>query len=135
MKRQRGAFHRETANRLCREYDVICPEDLMLKGMKSLWGRKVSDLGFGNFVQVLRTQARKHGTHLVFVDRFYPSTKTCSSCGDVTGTITLRDRRWECPQCGVTHDRDLNAAINLLRVGASTPGLGDVRPAMPAVAV
>lgn len=135
VKHRRDAFHWETANRLCGEYDVLCLEDLSLKGMQSLWGRKVSDLGFGNFVRVLETQARKHGTRLVFVDRFYPSTKTCSFCREVNGKVTLRDRRWECPVCGTIHDRDLNAAVNLLRVGISTLGLGDVRPAEPAVAV
>ena len=88
--------------------------------MKSLWGRKVSDLGFADFVAKLKYIAAKKGIKIVYIDKWYPSSKTCSVCGVVNETLNLRDRTWQCSDCGATHDRDRNAAINIYRVGAST---------------
>jgi transposase len=67
------------------------------------------------------------------IDRFYPSSKSCSDCGEINHRLTLADRRWVCAGCGSVHDRDDNAAKNIQRVGASTLGLGDVRPSLAAV--
>ncbi len=117
---QREDFHWKLAHLLTDAYDEIRLEDLNLQGMKSLWGRKVSDLGFADFVAKLKYIASKKGVKLVFIDKWYPSSKTCSACGAVNETLNLRDRSWECQDCGTTHDRDRNAAMNIYRVGAST---------------
>lgn len=107
---------------LCRRYDTICIEDLNLRGMTRLWGRKVNDLAFGLFVQKLEHIASKYGTKVVKVDRFYPSSKTCSVCQYVNERLSLRDRSWTCPSCGTSHDRDLNASVNILRQGIALSG-------------
>ena len=113
-------FHWKLAHRLTDEYDEIRLEDLNLAGMKALWGRKVSDLAFGEFVQKLVYTAAKKDVKITFIDRWYPSSKTCSACGAVNETLNLRDRTWQCPNCHTQLDRDRNAAVNIYRVGAST---------------
>jgi putative transposase len=112
----RDDFQWKLATDLVKKYEVICLETLHLKNMVKLWGRKISDLAFGNFIIKLKWEATKHGSTLVFVDRFYPSSKTCSSCGHLH-TLSLRDRKWNCPECGADHDRDFNAAINIHKEG------------------
>ena len=107
---------------LCSKYDTICIEDLSLLGMTRLWGRKVNDLAFGLFVRKLEHVASKYGTKVVKVDRFYPSSKTCSVCQYVNEHLSLRDRRWTCPSCGTNLDRDLNASVNILRQGIASSG-------------
>ena len=120
IERQREDFHWKLAHQLTDEYDEIRLEDLNLKGMKALWGRKVSDLGFADFVKKLVYVAQKKGVKITFIDKWYPSSKTCSVCGAVNEALNLRDRNWRCNDCGTVHDRDRNAAINIFRVGAST---------------
>ena len=123
----RQAFHWEKARELCQTYDAISLETLNLGGMKALWGRKVSDLGFASFVDILHHVASKLGTVLTHIDRWYPSTKECSDCHHVNHHITLRDRVWTCVSCGVTHDREINAATNIDREGAFSRGVHLVR--------
>ena len=108
------------------QFDVLYFETLNLKGMQRLWGRKVSDLGFRTFLIILEWVAEKKGKAVVYVDRWFPSSKTCHCCGHVLEKLDLSVRRWQCPSCGSEHDRDENAAINIKRVGASTCGLGEV---------
>ena len=117
---QREDFHWKLAHQLTDEYDEIRLEDLNLQGMKSLWGRKVSDLGFADFVKKLVYIASKKGVKITLIDKWYPSSKTCSVCGAVNEALNLRDRTWQCPSCHTQLDRDRNAAINIFRVGAST---------------
>lgn len=124
---QRKDFHFKLARELANRYNAIAIEDLNLTGMKALWGRKVSDLGFASFVQILEHQATKIGCSIIKTDRWFPSSKTCSVCGCINESLSLRDRIWTCC-CGTTHDRDLNAAVNIQRAGASALGLGDVSP-------
>jgi putative transposase len=131
----RHAFHWELAHNLCATYDTIRLETLNLQGMKALWGRKVSDLGFGTFVQTLHHVAAKTGTVVQHIFRWFPSTKLCSACRLVNPHITLRDRVWTCVFCGVTHDRERNAATNINEEGASSSGEGCVRPTLSATAV
>ena len=123
----RQAFHWQLAHDLCTQYDIIRLETLNLQGMKALWGRKVSDLGFATFVAHLHHVAAKTGTVVQHVDPWFPSTKRCHVCGHVNDAITLRDRVWTCPQCETTHHRDLNAAINIEQEGASSCGGSPVR--------
>ncbi len=118
----RQAFHWALAHDLCRQYDIIRLETLNLSGMKALWGRKVSDLGFASFVDILHHVAAKTGVLVQHVGRWFPSTKLCAACGHVNEPITLRDRVWTCVACKKTHRRDLNAAINLDQEGASSCG-------------
>ncbi len=109
---QRRDFFFKLANDLCRKYDIIGIEDLSLKGMQALWGRKESDLAYGEFVQILEYVAASADKKVVKIDRWAPSTKTCSECG-CRVELSLKDRTWICPHCGAVHDRDVNAAINI----------------------
>ena len=117
---QRQDFHWKLAHDLTDKYDWISLETLNLKGMKSLWGRKVSDLGFSDFVQKLKHIAQKKDGEIRFIDKWYPSSKTCHVCSAVNQDLNLRDRTWQCPNCHTRLDRDRNAAVNIHRVGAST---------------
>ena len=128
VERQREDFHWKLAHSLTDEYDEIRLEDLNLQGMKALWGRKVSDLGFADFVKKLVYIAKRKGVKIKFIDKWYPSSKICSTCGVVNEALNLRDRTWQCSDCGAVHGRDRNAAINIFRVGASTHEGEDVRP-------
>ena len=118
----RQAFHWSLAHQLCAQYDGIVLETLNLQGMKALWGRKVSGLGFGTFVEILHHVAAKTGTVVQHIDPWFPSTKLCSVCGHLNTRITLRDRVWTCPACGTVHRRDYNASVNIFREGASSLG-------------
>ena len=123
MDNQRKDFHFKTARRLCEEYAVICLEDLNIKGMARRWGRKVHSLGFYNFVQILNYEALKLGTQIIFVDRYFPSSQLCSVCGYKNKAVKdLKIREWECPNCHTLHNRDKNAAKNILMAGASAIG-------------
>lgn len=128
LANQRRDFHFKLANRMTDKYDVMVFETLNMNGMKRLWGRKVGDLGFASFLSILKYLAAVKGKQVVFIDRFEPSSKTCSVCGYVNHELELSMRSWLCPECSTHHDRDRNASYNILRVGASTLGLGDVRP-------
>ena len=99
----------------CRRFDTIVTETLNLDGMKRLWGRKVSDLAFYQFVEILKYKCIKHKRLLKQVGRWTPTTKPCSDCGYKNENLSLSDRQWTCPECGSHHDRDVNAAINILR--------------------
>ena len=88
--------------------------------MQSLWGRQVSDLAFADFVKTLVYIASKKSVKITFINRWYPSSRTCSVCGAVNEALNLRDRTWQCPSCHTQLDRDRNAAMNIYRVGAST---------------
>lgn len=114
---QRKDFHWQLASKLCEKFDTIVVETLNLDGMKRLWGRKVSDLAFYQFFQILRYKCEKHKRQFLQVDQWTATTKPCSDCGFHNENITLKDRQWICPECGSHHDRDINAAINILRAG------------------
>lgn len=119
---RRDDWQWKLAHELCRAYDTLCVEDLQLAGMSRLWGRKMADLAFGSFVQELEHTASKYGCEVRKVDRFYPSSRTCSVCQYVNEHLSLRDRHWTCPECGTHHDRDANAATNILRQGIASSG-------------
>ena len=126
---QRRDFHYKTALKLCCEYGVICLETLNMKGMQRLWGRKINDLGFYSFMQILKYEAFKNGVTIIEIPKYYPSSQICSECGYKNPDVKdLRVRSWKCPECGTEHDRDINAAKNILRVGTSTLRGDNVRP-------
>ena len=105
------------ANQIVSEYAVICIEDLNLEGMKRLWGRKVSDYAYAEFVGILEYVAASSGSAVVKIDRWAPSSKVCHICGGRNDSLSLRDREGICPQCGAQLDRDINAAINIKNLG------------------
>ena len=125
---QRKDFQFNLAKGLCETYDVICLEDLNIKAMQRLWGKKVSDLSHSSFVSILKQQAAKCGVTVFEIPRFYPSSKLCSNCGGVVDDLPLKVRSWTCPTCAAEHDRDFNAAVNILRAGASALGIDIVSP-------
>jgi putative transposase len=95
--------------------------------MQRLWGRKVNDLALGDFIKILEWVAKKKGKQVIYIDPWYPSSKTCSCCGHILEKLELSERRWRCPSCHSVNDRDKNAATNIKRVGSSTLGVEDVR--------
>lgn len=132
---RRSDWFWKLAHDLTDRFDVLCFETLNLKGMQRLWGRKISDLALREFLQILDWVAQKKGKLTVYIDRWSPSSKTCFECGYVLKELDLSVREWRCPSCQSINGRDENAAKNIQAVGASTVGLGDVRRALPAIAV
>ena len=125
VNRRRDWFFK-LAHELTDRYDQLFFEDLAMKGMQAMWGRKVGDIARSEFMGILQYVASTKGKVVHLVNRFYPSSKTCSDCGHVQA-LKLSDRRWVCSCCGVIHDRDHNAALNILREGASSLRVGRVR--------
>ena len=117
ISNQRKDFHWQLASKLCKKFDTIVVETLNLDGMKRLWGRKVSDLSFYQFVEILKSKCQKHKRQLIQIGQWTPTSKPCSDCGYPNENLTLNDRQWTCPECGSHHDRDINAALNILRAG------------------
>jgi putative transposase len=123
ISNRRTDFQWKLAHRLCRENSYIAIENLSMKGMQKRWGRKVSDLGWAEFVQRLVCVAEKYGTEVVQIGRFEASSQVCSECGyRNTETKNLSLREWTCPHCGAHHDRDVNAAINILSIAKGGKG-------------
>ena len=115
---RRKDFHWKLAQHLCSEYALICVEDLSLKGLQRGHGKKMQDYGFGMFLKILQYVAGNMGTTIIQVDRFYPSSQLCSECGEKNpATKDLSVREWRCHKCGAYHDRDTNAAKNILNEG------------------
>ena len=112
----RSDWQWKLAHKLCDEYDTIFIEDLELRGMGRLWGRKVGDLAHGEFTRKLEWIAAKSGKRVMKIDRFYPSSKLCSSCGNKQ-EMALWDRTFHCSSCGTAICRDWNAAINIKQAG------------------
>ncbi|MXY99826.1 transposase [Candidatus Poribacteria bacterium] len=125
---QRTDHHWKLAIELCQKFDIMFFEDLNLRGMKSLFGKHVSDVAFGEFLEKLRHQSGKRLKSVHKIGRWTASTKCCSVCGFETETLTLAIREWQCRSCGTHLDRDHNAAVNILKEGLASFGLGDVRP-------
>ena len=115
VSNQRKDWHWKLATDLCKRFDLIATETLNLRGMKRLWGRKVSDLAFGQFVEILKFKCFKHNREFRQVGQWTATTKPCSDCGHHNKNLSLSDRHWTCPKCGSHHDRDINAAVNILR--------------------
>ncbi|MGP4907236.1 RNA-guided endonuclease InsQ/TnpB family protein, partial [Psychrobacter faecalis] len=114
---RQDSLHQITT-KLVKEFDVIAIEDLNVKGMvkNRRLSRAISDLGFFEFKRQLIYKADEQGKTVKSVGRFYPSSKTCSNCNHILGKdeLTLKMRDWICPVCQVSHNRDLNASINIL---------------------
>lgn len=120
IARQRSAVLHELSDRLTREFQTIVIEDLSVKGMvkNRTLARAIHDAGFGMFRQQLEYKSLARGNQIIVADRFFPSTKTCASCGDIQ-EIKLSQRTYSC-SCGHHMSRDLNAALNLEQYGRHT---------------
>ena len=118
-------FLHDVTNHLIDENQVIVMEDLNVKGMvrNHKLAESISEVNWGEFRRILTYKAAWHGRQLVFIDRFYPSSKRCNHCGYIYKGLTLKDRQWVCPECGSLIDRDYNAALNILEEGERIIGL------------
>ena len=112
------------SNSLIDENQVICMEDLNVKGMvkNHNLAESICEMNFGEFRRMLEYKANWYNRKIVFVDRFYPSSKTCHNCGYINKKLTLKDRQWICPVCGEVIERDYNAAQNILDEGLKIMG-------------
>ena len=119
LTNQKEAYIHSVVNELLTYYDTVFMEDLNVQGMlkNHNLAKAIQEVGFYRFKQILEDKARNNYKELVFVGRFYPSSKTCHKCGYVNKELTLNDREWTCQVCGEHHDRDLNAAMNILMEG------------------
>ena len=120
ISNQRKDFLDKESARIAREYDVVVIEKLNMRSManrKKRYGKTVNDIGFGMFKEMLRYKLSNNLEQLVEADKFYPSSQLCSNCGFKNIAVkNLSVREWDCPQCGSHHDRDINAAINLMKL-------------------
>jgi putative transposase len=126
--RARRDYHHKQALRLVRENQAVHVEDLHITGMvrNRRLARAIHDAGWGQFVRLLEEKAQRYGRTVSKVSRWLPSSKTCSRCGHVMGEMPLKIREWTCPACATTHDRDHNAAKNILAAGRKLAA--EVRP-------
>jgi putative transposase len=126
---RRRDYQHKLSTRIVHENQVICVESLAVKNMvkNHSLAKAIADVGWGEFVRQLEYKATWYGRTLVKIDRWYPSSKTCSSCKHVLDSLTLDRREWVCPECGMLHDRDTNAAMNILAEGLSVAACGGSR--------
>jgi putative transposase len=116
IARRRNWYLHQISTYLVRNYDTICMEDLNIAGMKKILGKSASDAGLATLVAQIKYKCDWYGKTFHQVSRFYPSSKTCSVCGEKS-SFSMEVREWMCAYCWSFHDRDLNAAINILRQG------------------
>ncbi len=127
---RKDMLHKLTT-RLVQENQLIAVEDLAVKNMvqNHCLAQAISDASWGELVRQLEYKCDWYGRTLVKIDRWFPSSKRCSSCGHTVNELPLNIRSWDCPECGVQHDRDINAAINILAAGRAVEVCGaSVRP-------
>ena len=128
---QRRDWLHKLTTYLVRNYDVISLEDLNVRGMTKnhSLAKAITNVSFGEFNRQIEYKAQMYGKQIYRVDRFFPSSKTCSVCGCIQDKMPLNVREWTCPDCGAHHDRDINAATNLLRQAMPEVTHGE-RPAL-----
>jgi putative transposase len=127
----RTDFLHKLTTQLVRDNQVIAVEDLAVKNMvqNRKLAQSIADASWGELVRQLEYKSEWYGRELVKIDRWFPSSKRCSNCGHVVQRLPLNIREWDCPECGDHHDRDVNAAINVLAAGQAVSVCGaTVRP-------
>ena len=129
---KRKDYLQKMTTNLVRDYDVICIEDLNVQGMMKnhSLAKSISDVSFYEIRRLLEYKCRWYGKELVTISRWSPTSKTCNHCGHVMENFSLGIREWVCPECGTRHDRDINAAKNILDEGMRimfNDRTGDVR--------
>ena len=128
---RRRDYQQKLSTQLIRENQVVCVESLQVKNMvhNRHLSKAIGDVGWGEFVRQLDYKAAWYGRTLVKIDKWYPSSKRCFDCGHVLETLSLDIRVWTCPECATVHDRDVNAANNILAAGLAVYACGEsVRP-------
>ena len=125
VKQRRLAFCHQLTTRLIRDYDTICLEDLNVVGIQKFNGHIIKDNIFAMFRAQLEYKAVLYGKRVVVISRWFPSSKTCNSCGAIKTDLGLNERIYECEHCGAVEDRDLNAAKNILTAGQAGLVCGD----------
>jgi putative transposase len=115
----RKDYLHKISTEIIKNHDVICVEDLAVKNMMKnhKLAQAFSDVSLGSFYSMLEYKAKWNDKQYVKIDRYFPSSKMCSNCGWINQDLTLKDREWTCPSCNTTHDRDFNAAKNILKQG------------------
>jgi putative transposase len=126
VRNARRDFLHRASTRLVRGADVIVVEDLAVKNMvkNHRLAKAISACGWGEFRRQLEYKCARYGRDLIAIDRWYPSSKTCSACGYLLPELSLSARRWTCPECRTRHDRDINAAKNILAAGEAVSACG-----------
>ena len=116
---QRTDFLNKLSTEIIKNHDIICIEDLNVKGMlrNNKLARSISDVSWSSFVAKLQYKADWYGREIIKVDQWFPSSQICSECGHKDGKKSLDIREWTCPICHTHHDRDINASINILTEG------------------
>ena len=119
MTNKKEAYIHYVVNELLSYFDTIFMEDLNVQGMlrNHHLAKAIQEVGFYKFKETIVNKALVNDKQVVFIDRFYPSSKTCSVCGYKKRDLRLIDREWVCPKCGTKHNRDINAAVNILLEG------------------
>jgi putative transposase len=122
IERQRSFFLHNLSSKLVNDFDIIIIEDLNISGMikNHNLSKSISDASWSEFFRQLEYKSKWYGKKLCKINRFEPTSKTCNICGCYNKDIDLNTRTWSCPCCGTTHDRDINAAKNILSVGINT---------------
>jgi putative transposase len=115
---QRRDFHHQVSRRVVNTYGIIALESLYVKGMMAnhALAKSIADAGWSQFVTFLQYKQQWAGGAVIQADRWFPSSKSCSACGAIHQGLTLSERNWTCSGCGAWHDRDINAAQNLLNI-------------------
>ena len=128
---RRRDYQHQLSTRIIRENQVVCVESLQVKHMvkNHSLAKAISDVGWSEFTRQLEYKAEWYGRTFVKIDKWYPSSKRCFDCGHILDSLPLDVRSWTCPECGVVHDRDINAAKNILAAGLAVAACGEaVRP-------
>jgi putative transposase len=122
---QRAHFTHDLTTKLIKSHQAVCIENLNVKGLaRTKLAKSFYDAAMGLIRCQLEYKGRWYGTHVVVIDRFYPSTQLCHVCGFKHAALTLADRTWQCPICATVHDRDLNAALNIRDEGLRILAVG-----------
>ena len=124
----RNDMQHKISSKLVRDYDLIAIENLNVKGMvkNHKLSKAISDVAWSSFVTKLKYKAEWNDKEVIVIDRFYPSSKTCSCCDHIKESLSLDERTWTCSKCNTIHDRDVNASKNILRRALAIQSAGTV---------